>query len=58
MNIGKLYNHDPKHFRFERRCDDFEPDANDGDKFVIGVSVAIAFFFFCAMAVNFVARFL
>lgn len=41
-NIGKFYNHDPRHYRFERRCDGFEPDANDGDRFVFGAAVAIA----------------
>lgn len=40
--IGKLYDHDPRHFRFERKCDGLEPDGNDGDRFVFGAAVAIA----------------
>ena len=40
--IEKYYDHNPRHFKFERRCDDFEPDANEGDRCVFGTAVAIA----------------
>lgn len=39
--IGKLYDHNPRHFKFERTCEDFEPDANEGDWVVGGISCAI-----------------
>lgn len=41
--IGKFYNHDPKHYRFERTCENFdaEPDANVGDWVVWGVACGI-----------------
>jgi hypothetical protein len=46
MIPGQHYNHDPRHFRFERQLRDFrnmqDCEPHRGDRFVVVASIAIA----------------
>lgn len=44
LTLSKFYSHDPKHFRFSRSLESFQPieDCGSGDKWVGWVSVVIA----------------
>jgi len=45
MTLGKGYSHDPRHFKFPRRMDNFEPiedTGHSGDSFVGWVCAVLA----------------